>query len=51
MWTLIERLIRCGVPVKTAFCVVEDFALAGQTNALIRYIEVEEAENGVARVQ
>lgn len=44
----ISRLVRCGVPKKTARCLVLDFARLHQFAALYLYVKQMEAACGVA---
>lgn len=44
----ISRLVRCGVPEKTARCLVLDFARLHQFAALYLYVQQMEAACGVA---
>lgn len=47
---LIERLIRCGIPERTAFSVYADFKHRNRWEALIEYIETEERERGLESI-
>lgn len=43
MTDLIDRLTRCGIPEKTAVCLVKDFARRDKLNSLTIYVLMTEA--------
>ena len=43
MATLIDRLTRCGIPEKTARCLVKDFARRDKLESLTIYVLMTEA--------
>lgn len=50
MREMIGRMVRCGIPEATAVKVYEDFARRGRLDALLTYIEVQEAACGMEGV-
>ena len=46
MTELIDRMIRCGIPSKTAHCIANDFKHRDRLDALTIYVLLAEAENG-----
>lgn len=47
MREFIERMVRCGIPEKTAQCIYMDFVLQHKWKALMAYIITEERRHGV----